>query len=98
MAVNLPVVGTATGGIPEVVDDGVTGTLVPIAQATDGTGTPLDPVAFEHDLAEALTAMVSDPARAAGMGDAARRRVEDHFSWDAVAERTLAVYEAVLRR
>ncbi|MHB1064489.1 MAG: glycogen synthase [Georgenia sp.] len=97
MAVNLPVVGTATGGIPEVVDDGVTGTLVPIEQATDGTGTPLDPVAFEHDLAEALTAMVTDPTRAAAMGDAARRRVEDHFSWDTVAERTLAVYDAVLR-
>lgn len=97
MAVNLPVVGTATGGIPEVVEDGVTGTLVPIEQATDGTGTPLDPAAFEHDLAEALTTMLADPAHARVMGDASRRRVEDHFSWDAVAQRTLAVYEAVLR-
>ncbi len=96
MAVGLPVVGSATGGIPEVVDHGVTGTLVPLDQAADGTGTPLDPETFERDLGAALAALVSDPARAARMGEAARRRVEDHFSWDAVAERTIAVYRQVL--
>ncbi|PFG38310.1 glycogen synthase (ADP-glucose) [Georgenia soli] len=97
MAVGLPVVGSATGGIPEVIDDGVTGTLVPIEQADDGTGTPIDPARFERDLAEALTALVTDPQRAAQMGVASRRRVEDHFSWDAIADRTFEVYESVLR-
>lgn len=96
MAVGLPVVGTATGGIPEVVDDGVTGLLVPIDQADDGTGTPLDPDRFVADLASALTQVVSDPERAAEMGRAARQRVEDHFAWDAIGERTLEVYRAVL--
>lgn len=96
MAVGLPVVATATGGIPEVVDDGVTGVLVPIAQAQDGTGTPLDPDKYVSDLAAALTAVVGDRARAAVMGAAGRRRAEEHFAWDAIAERTLAVYRAVL--
>ena len=96
MAVGLPVVGTATGGIPEVVDDGVTGTLVPIDQVQDGTGTPTDPDRFVADLGAALAALVADPQRAAAWGAAARRRVEDHFSWEAVAEQTLAVYRSVL--
>jgi starch synthase len=96
MAVGLPVVGTATGGIPEVVDDGVTGLLVPIEQADDGTGTPLDPDRFVADLTDALTRVVDDPARAAEMGRAARQRVEDHFAWDAIGERTLEVYRTVL--
>ncbi|MGO1511136.1 MAG: glycogen synthase [Actinomycetaceae bacterium] len=98
MAVGLPVVGSATGGIPEVIDDGVTGTLVPIDQVQDGTGTPTDPETFQVDLARALTGLVTDPARVAEQGAAARRRVEDHFSWSAVAERTVAVYDHVLAR
>ena len=96
MAVGLPVVATATGGIPEVVDDGVTGLLVPIAQAQDGTGTPLEPDKFVADLAASLTALAIDPVRAAAMGVASRRRVEDHFAWDSIADRTLALYREIL--
>ncbi len=80
------------------MDDGVTGLLVPIDQADDGTGTPLDPDRFVADLAAALTQVVADPERAAAMGRAARQRVEDHFAWDAIGDRTLEVYRTVLEQ
>ena len=96
MAVGLPVVGTATGGIPDCIDDGVTGTLVPIDQLDDGTGTPTDPEKFEADLAAALEDMCSDPARAKRMGEAGRKRVEDHFSWESIAVKTVEYYRDIL--
>ncbi|GAB2594893.1 glycogen synthase [Pseudactinotalea suaedae] len=96
MAVGLPVVASATGGIPEVVVDGVTGTLVPVEQLTDGTGTPVHPETYVSDLAAALTAMVADPERAQRLGQAGRQRAADHFSWESIAERTLEVYRGVL--
>jgi starch synthase len=98
MACETAVVATATGGIPEVVADGETGLLVPIEQATDGTGTPLDPDRFVADLAAAITAVLDDPDRAARMGLAGRRRAVEHFSWASIAERTVDVYQAVLDR
>jgi len=98
MACGAPVVGTGTGGIPEVVADGVTGLIVPIAQADDGTGTPTDPDRFVADLAAALTDMVSDPDRARAFGAAGRERAEREFSWASIADRTRALYESVLAR
>ena len=95
MACETAVVATATGGIPEVVQHGATGLLVPIEQATDGTGTPLDSGTFEADLAAALNEATADPDRAAEMGRAGRARAVGEFSWDSVAERTLEVYRAV---
>ena len=96
MAVGLPVVGSATGGIPEVIDDGVTGYLVPIEQMQDGTGTPLDPDRFVSDLAQTLNRVLADPQRAKEMGVAARKRVEDHFSWEAIGQRTMELYRQIL--
>jgi starch synthase len=103
MACETAVVATATGGIPEVVVDpstgsgqAATGVLVPIEQATDGTGTPLDPDRYVADFAAALTSVVADPARAAEMGRAGRERAIASFSWEAIAERTVEVYRSVL--
>jgi starch synthase len=98
MACELPVVATATGGIPEVVVHGETGWLVPIEQVQDGTGTPVDPDRFVADLAAALTDAVSDTARADRMGLAGRRRAVESFSWGSIGEQTNEVYLEVLRR
>ncbi|WP_262104458.1 glycogen synthase [Arthrobacter sp. Marseille-P9274] len=98
MACGAAVVASATGGIPEVVEDGVTGTLVPLQQVQDGTGTPLDPEKFVADFAAALTATVTDPALAKRQGEAGRRRAEEHFSWASIAESTLEVYRGVLKQ
>jgi starch synthase len=78
MACGTAVVGSAVGGIPEVVDDGVTGLLVP----------PDDPAA----LAEALNALLRDQDRAYSMGDAGRARAVSEFSWPAIASQTVALY------
>ncbi len=97
MACGAPVVGTATGGIPEVVLDGETGIIVPIDQVDDGTGTPRDPEAFVRDLAAGLTRMVSDPERAREMGRRGLQRAVDTFSWKQIGRDTVEVYETLLR-
>lgn len=96
MACGAPVVATATGGIPEVVDDGVTGRLVPIEQATDGTGTPLDPDRFVAQLARTLSEVVSDPDTAKAMGAAGRLRAEREFGWDRISRSTQEIYRGIL--
>ncbi|MBR7742255.1 glycogen synthase [Phycicoccus sp. BSK3Z-2] len=96
MACELPVVATATGGIPEVVVDGGTGWLVPIERVTDGTGIPVDEDRFVADLAAALTDAVSNLDRAARFGRAGRERAVEQFSWGTIADRTMEVYRGVL--
>ncbi|MBS0024756.1 glycogen synthase [Microbacterium paraoxydans] len=97
MACGAAVVGTATGGIPEVVDDGVTGRLVPIEQMQDGTGTPIDPERFVADLASVLTEVATDPERARAYGEAGRERARSQFSWTAIADETRALYAGLIR-
>jgi glycosyltransferase involved in cell wall biosynthesis len=81
MACASPVVATRSGGIPEVVEEGVTGRLAP----------PDDPAG----LAAAVEEVVADPTRRLEMGARGRRRAETHFSLDDYVRRTLAVYDSV---
>jgi glycosyltransferase involved in cell wall biosynthesis len=79
MASGCPVVGSAVGGIPFVVRDGIDGLLVP----------PAEPVA----LADAMAAVLSDPARAAAMGAAGREAALSRWDWSHQEERTVQVLE-----
>jgi starch synthase len=96
MACETAVVATATGGIVEVVEDGVTGLLVPLSPRADGSGEPEDPAQFAADIAQRVNALVGDSERAREMGRAGRARVVERFSWPAIAEETVGLYGAVV--
>lgn len=87
MACSTAVVASDVGGIPEVVNDGVTGSLVHYDAAR--------PQAFETDLADAVNALIADPDKAAAFGRAGRQRCIDEFSWAHIAEQTLEIYRKV---
>jgi starch synthase len=95
MACGTPVVATATGGIPEVVEHEKTGLLVPIEQLQDGSGKPLDESKFVSDFAAALNKMLDHP-ELAEFGKAGRSRVENHFSWESIAAETISVYQSAI--
>ncbi|HUR13249.1 MAG TPA: glycogen synthase [Mycobacteriales bacterium] len=86
MACGTAVVASRVGGIPEVVEDGRTGVLVDLGPA------------YEQELAAAVTWLLDDPVRADALGAAGRERAVAEFGWDAIARRTVEVYETALRR
>jgi starch synthase len=97
MACEAAVVASAVGGIVEVVEDGVTGLLVPFEPRDDGTQEPRDPDRFAADFAAAVDELLADPARAEEMGRAGRRRAVELFGWPAIARETVGVYEELTR-
>jgi alpha-maltose-1-phosphate synthase len=89
MACGTAVVASDVGGIPEVVVDGVTGSLVHYQ--------PDNPRDYEAALADAVNALVADPGRAERYGRAGRQRCIEEFSWAHIAEQTLGIYRKVCR-
>ncbi len=85
------------GGIPEVVVPDETGLLVDPG-LVPGSFDPADPARFAADLAGAVNRLARDPALRESFGAAGRRRVEAHFSWDAIAEQTLEMYGKVIEQ
>jgi alpha-maltose-1-phosphate synthase len=92
MACETPVVAAAVGGIPEIVVDGETGTLVHFEAQRNGSPDPADPDRYIRDLGNAIHGLLEDPDRRTDMAAAARRRVVDHFSWQSIAAQTRAFY------
>jgi glycosyltransferase involved in cell wall biosynthesis len=82
MAAGKPVVATNGGGVPEIVEDGRTGLLVPMGNASA--------------MADAICKILTDPQWAREMGTRARQRVQDHFTVELTARRVEQVYRQVL--
>jgi starch synthase len=96
MACRAPVVASATGGIKEVVVEGKTGYLVPFDQ-DPVTSFPRDPETFARDLASRCSELMEDPEKCRRFGEAGRRRVEEQFSWTAIAHQTIELYERLIQ-
>ena len=92
MACRAPVLASATGGIKEVVVEGETGYLVPFEQ-DPVTSFPVDPEKFARDLAAGINRLLEDPDQCQRFGNAGRRRVEELFSWSAIAQQTIRLYQ-----
>jgi len=95
MACGAPVVASATGGIKEVVVDGETGYLVPF-EHDPITGFPANPERFARDLAARLSELFADPEKCKRFGRAGRKRVEEKFSWSAIADQTINLYRKLI--
>ena len=95
MACETAVVASAVGGIPEVVVPEETGLLVDLA-LRPGTFDPADPTKFSRGLAEGINRVALDANLRAKFERNGRKRVEDYFSWSAIAQRTLDLYRTLL--
>ncbi len=87
MACETAVVASSVGGIPEVVADGETGTIVRYDEQA--------PDAFERDFADAVNALAADPDLAGRYGRAGRERAVGSFAWDAIAAQTVELYRSL---
>ena len=96
MACKTPVVASAVGGIPEIIVPGETGLLVDVDPTGEDTVEPADPDGFARRLADGVNELMANPDRREAMGTAARKRVEEQFSWRAIAEQTLDFYRTLL--
>ena len=96
MACGTAVVASAVGGIPEVIEQGITGRLVPFEPLSQDNPEPKDPQRFAKDLARQVNELLASPDELKSMGAASRKRVETHFTWKAVARKTLDFYKKLL--
>jgi starch synthase len=96
MACETAVVASAVGGIKEVVIDGETGFLVPLDQMKESPFEAIDPEKFARDLAERVNELMRNRQLRESFGKAGRKRVEENFSWAAIAEKTKALYTSLL--
>ncbi len=96
MACEIAVVASSVGGMKEVVVHGATGYLVPLEQMTESPFEATQPEVFARDLAARVNELMADAPLRERMGKAGRKRVEEHFGWDAIARRTVSLYKSLV--
>jgi glycosyltransferase involved in cell wall biosynthesis len=98
MSCETPVVGSAVGGIPEIIVEGETGYLIPLESISRTDFNPKNPEAFQKNFAAKVNQLLDDENLANKMGKAGRARVLEKFSWESIAKTTFNYYTTVINR
>ena len=98
MSCETPVVGSAVGGIPEIIIEGETGYLIELESISRTDFNPKNPEEFQKNFAQKINVLLDDENLANQMGKAGRERVLDIFSWESIAKTTYNYYEKVISK
>ena len=98
MSCETPVVGSAVGGIPEIIIEGETGYLIELESISRTDFNPKNPEEFQKNFAQKINLLLEDENLATQMGKAGRERVLDIFSWESIAKTTYNYYEKVISK
>lgn len=98
MSCETPVVGSAVGGIPEIIVENETGYLIPLESVSRTDFNPKNPEVFQKHFAEKINRLLADENLANVMGKAGRQRVLEKFSWESIAKTTFNYYQEVINR
>ena len=98
MSCETPVVGSAVGGIPEIIVEGKTGNLIELESISRTNFNPKNPEKFQKDFASKINALLDDEDLAKSMGKEGRKRVLDIFSWESIAKTTYNYYGEVISK
>ena len=98
MSCETPVVGSAVGGIPEIIVEGKTGNLIELESISRTNFNPKNPEKFQKDFASKINALLDDENLAKSMGKEGRKRVLDIFSWESIAKTTYNYYGEVISK
>jgi glycosyltransferase involved in cell wall biosynthesis len=93
-----PVVGSAVGGIPEIITEGETGYLIALESLSRTDFNPKYPDTFQKNFAEKVNQLLDNESLAIQMGKAGRKRVLEKFSWAAIAKTTHHYYQEVIQK
>ena len=98
MACETPVVGSAVGGIPEIIVEGQTGFLIPLESVSRTDFNPKNPERYQKEFAQKVNHLLDNEELADKMGKAGRERVLDKFSWESIAKTTFNYYAEVISK